>query len=164
MPRAVVVVEGATVGSHLTEATTMLLFAPLLVLGAIGFFCWLLFTLAVFALPAFVGFTIGMWSVHTGAGVLGGTLVGLAAAGLTFGVGQLLLALVPWTWARGLIVTAYASPAAAAGYSATHGIAQMAMPSPTWQIIFSIIGAIAVGITALVRISGTAFAGQPHRT
>jgi len=142
----------------------MLLFAPLLVLGAIGFFCWLLFTLAVFALPAFVGFTIGMWSVHTGAGVLGGTLVGLAAAGLTFGVGQLLLAFVPWTWARGLIVTAYASPAAAAGYSATHGIAQMAMPSPTWQIIFSIIGAIAVGITALVRISGTAFAGQPHRT
>jgi len=142
----------------------MLLFAPLLVLGAIGFFCWLLFTLAVFALPTFVGFTIGMWSVHTGAGILGGILVGLVAAGLTFGIGQLLLAFVPWIWARGLIVTAYAAPATVAGYSATHGIAQMAMPSPTWQMIFSIIGAIAVGVTALVRIRGAAFAGQPHRT
>jgi len=60
----------------------MLFFAPLLVLGAIGFFCWLLFTLAVFALPAFVGVTIGIWSVHTGAGVLGGILISLAAAGL----------------------------------------------------------------------------------
>lgn len=142
----------------------MFLFAPLLVLGAMGFFCWLLFTLAVFALPAFVGFTIGVWSFHTGAGVLGGIFVGLVAAGLTFGVGQLLLAFVPWAWARLLIVTAYAAPAAVAGYSATHGIAQMAMPSPTWQMIFSIIGAIAVGITALVRISGATFAGQPHRT
>ena len=141
----------------------MFLFAPLLVLGAIGFFCWLLFTLAVFALPAFVGFTVGVWSFHTGAGVLGGILIGLATAGLTFGIGQLLLVFVPWIWARILIVTAYTAPAAVSGYSATHGIAQMAMPSPTWQMIFSIVGAIAVGITALVRISGAAFAGQPRR-
>jgi hypothetical protein len=141
----------------------MLLFAPLLVLGAVGFFCWLLFTLAVFALPAFLGVIVGMWSVHTGAGVLGGILIGLAAAGLTFGVGQLLLTFVPWTWARLLIVTAYAAPAAVAGYSATHGIAQMAMPSPTWQMIFSVIGAIAVGVTALVSISGMAAFSRPPR-
>lgn len=37
--RAVVVVEGATVGFHRTEATTMFLFAPFLVIGAIAFFC-----------------------------------------------------------------------------------------------------------------------------
>ena len=143
----------------------MFLFAPLLVLGTIGFFCWLLFTLAVFALPAFVGVTVGMWSVHTGAGVLGGILIGLAAAGLTFGVGQLLLAFMPWTWARLLVVTVYAAPAAVAGYSATHGIAQMAMPSPTWQMIFSVIGAVAVGVTSVVRINGMAASpGQPHHT
>ena len=57
---------------------------------------------------------------------------------------------MPWTWARFLIVTAYAAPAAIAGYSAPHCIAQV-MPSPTWQMIFSIIGAIVVGITALVQ-------------
>jgi hypothetical protein len=35
-----------------------------------------LFTLAVFALPFFVGLTVGVWAFHTGAGVLGGILVG----------------------------------------------------------------------------------------
>jgi hypothetical protein len=28
------------------------------------------------------------------------------------------------------------------------------MPSPTWQAVFSSIGAIAVGITALLRLAG----------
>jgi hypothetical protein len=139
MIRAVVVVEGATVGCHLAEATTMFLFAPFLVIGAIGFFCWLLFTLAVFALP----------------------IVGLVAAGAAFGIGQLLLIFVPWTWAKLLIIAVYTAPAAVAGYSATHGITLMAMSSPVWQMIFSVIGVIAVGITALLRISGmAAFAAQ----
>ena len=90
---------------------------------------------------------------------------GSAVAGATFGIGQLLLACVPWTWARLLIVAVYATPAAVAGYSATHGIARMAMPSPVWQTIFSVVGAIAVGITAVVRISGMAPPpGQPGRT
>ncbi|OJX78562.1 hypothetical protein [Magnetospirillum sp. 64-120] len=143
----------------------MFLLGPLMVLSAIGFFCWLLFTLAVFALPAFVGVTIGIWSFHTGAGALGAIVVGLVAAAATFGIAQLLLAFVPWAWARLLIVAVYATPAAVAGYSATHGIAQMAMPSPVWQTIFSVVGAIAVGITAVVRVSGIAAPpGQPGRT
>ncbi len=141
----------------------MFIFAPILILAAIGFFCWLLFTLAVLALPAFVGVTVGMWSYHTGAGGLGGIIVGLVAAGLTFGIGQLLLAFAPWSWLRFLIIVIYTAPAAIAGYAATHSIAQMAMPSPVWQMIFSVIGAIAVGMTALIRISGAALDGQPHR-
>lgn len=48
----------------------MIIFGPLLVIVAIGFFCWLLFNLAVFALPFFAGLTIGVWAFHTGAGVL----------------------------------------------------------------------------------------------
>jgi hypothetical protein len=66
---------------------------------------------------------------------------------------------VPWAWLRLLIVLAYAAPAAVAGYSATHGIAQMAMPSPAWQTVFSVIGAVAVGITAFVRVTGMAAPG-----
>lgn len=143
----------------------MFVLGPLMVLSAIGFFCWLLFTLAVFALPAFVGITIGIWSFHTGAGALGAIVVAFVAAGATFGIGQLLLAFVPWAWARLLIVAVYAAPAAVAGYSATHGIAQMAMPSPVWQTVFAVVGAVAVGITAVVRISGMAAPpGQPGRT
>lgn len=143
----------------------MFVLGPLMVLSAIGFFCWLLFTLAVFALPTVAGIYAGIWAYHTGAGALGAIAVGFVAAGATFGIGQLLLAFVPWTWARLLIVALYAAPAAVAGYGVTHGIAQMAMPSPTWQTIFAVIGAIAVGITAVVRISGMAPPpGQPGRT
>ncbi|OAI30915.1 hypothetical protein A1351_00460 [Methylosinus sp. R-45379] len=132
----------------------MIIFGPLLVIAGIGFFCWLLFTLAVFALPFYAGLTVGAWAFHTGAGWLGGAVVGVIAAGLTFGVGQLALAFVPWTWLRLAIVIVYAAPATVAGYHATHGIAQMAMPSTTWQMIFSLVGAVAVGISALIRITG----------
>lgn len=134
----------------------MFLFAPLLVLGAIAFFCWLLFTLAVFALPACVGYIVGVWAFHTGAGVLGGIIVGLVVAAATFGIGQLLLIFTPWTWARLLVIAIFTTPAVVAGYNATHGITLMAMSSPVWQMIFSVIGAIAVGITAFIRITGMA--------
>ena len=137
----------------------MIIFGPLLVIVAIGFFCWLLFNLAVFALPFFAGLTIGIWAFHTGAGVLGGIAVGVVAGGITFGLGQLALAFVPWTWLRLLIILLYVAPAAVAGYSATHGIAQIAMPSPTWQTIFAVIGAIAVSVTAFVRFTGMATPG-----
>ena len=85
----------------------MIIFGPLLVIVGIGFFCWLLFTLAVFALPFFVGLTIGIWAFHTGAGALGGIAVGLVAGGVTFGIGQLALAFVPWAWLRLLIILLY---------------------------------------------------------
>lgn len=137
----------------------MIILGPLLVIAGICFFCWLLFTLAVFALPFFVGLTIGIWAFHTGAGVLGGVLVGVVAGGATFGIGQLALAFVPWTWLRLLIILAYVAPAAVAGYSATYGIAHMAMPSATWQTIFAVIGAIAVSITTFVRFTGVAAPG-----
>jgi hypothetical protein len=132
----------------------MIIFGPLLVIAGIGFFCWLLFTLAVFALPFYAGLTVGVWAFHTGAGWIGGAVVGVITAGVTFGVGQLALAVVPWTWLRLAIVIVYAAPATVAGYYATHGIAQMAMPSTTWQMIFSLVGAVAVGISALIRITG----------
>lgn len=132
----------------------MIIFGPLLVIAGICFICWLLFTLAVFALPFFVGLTIGIWTFHTGAGVLGGILVSLAAGGATFCIGQFALGFIPWTWLRLLIVLLFVAPTTVAGYSATHGIAQMAMPSATWQMIFSVIGSIAVSVTAFVRFTG----------
>lgn len=116
----------------------------------------MLFTLAVFALPVYVGLTVCLWAIHTGAGALGGIVAGLVAGGATFGIGQLALAVTPWAWVRLLIVLAYVVPATAAGYSATHGLAQIAMPSPAWQSIFAVIGAIAVGATAFICVTGVA--------
>jgi hypothetical protein len=51
---AVVVVEGATVTFFVTEASTMLVIGLILSIFGIGLFCWLIFTLAVYALPFFI--------------------------------------------------------------------------------------------------------------
>lgn len=134
----------------------MIFLGILLSIAAIGFFCWLLFTLAVFALPFFVGVSAGSWALHTGAGWLGAIIVGMVAAGLTFGIGQVLLAIVRPTWMKLTIALIFVAPAVLAGYHAVHGIVKHTMPSETWQIVFSGLGAIAVGVTAFLRVAGMA--------
>lgn len=158
--RAVVVVEARLSGLFLTETTTMIFLGILLSIAAIGFFCWLLFTLAVFALPFFfAGVSAGIWAYHTGAGWLGAIFVGIVAAGLTLGFGQVLFMTVRPLWARLLIALVFVAPAVIAGYHATHGIVKHTMPSETWQLIFSVIGAIAVGVAAFARVAGMAATG-----
>jgi hypothetical protein len=151
-----VVVEGATVRPVLTEAATMIFFSILGSLAAIGMLCWFLFALAVFALPAFVGVNAGIWAQQSGAGIIGAIVIGAGAAGATFGVGQCLLAVLRPMWLKLLVALAFVVPAAVAGFHATHGIVKHTMPSETWQLVFSVIGAIAVGITAFVRVTSMA--------
>ena len=134
----------------------MIFLGILLGLAAIVLFCWLLFTLAVFALPFFAAVSAGTWAYQTGAGWLGAIVVGLIAGGVTLGIGQVLLAIVRPMWVRLPIALAFVIPAVIAGYHATHGIAKLAMPSETWQIVFSIIGAIAIGVTTLLRVAASA--------
>jgi len=137
----------------------MIIIGILLSIAAIGVFCWLLFTLAVFALPFFAAVTAGTWGYHTGAGWLGAIVVGMVAAGLTLGIGQILLTIVRPVWAWLLIALVLIAPAVIAGYHATNGIVKHTMPSETWQFIFSIIGALAVGITAFTRVAGMTATG-----
>jgi hypothetical protein len=147
----------------LTEATVMI-FAILTSLAAIGLMCWLLFNLAVYALPAFVGFAAANWAHNTGAGVIGAIIVGLVVAALTFAAAHLLLAIVRPTWLKMTVAFAFVAPSAIAGFHATHGIVKHLMPSETWQTVFSIVGALAIGATALVRITGmTAQSGPDTR-
>jgi len=141
----------------------MIVFGPILVLTAIAFSCWLLFALAVFALPLFVALTVGFWAFHAGAGALGAIIVGLIAGGGFYALGQIALAFVTSTGPRLAIILLFVAPAAVAGYNATLGIAQMAMPSAVWQIAFSLIGAVATGVTALLRFTGMAPPGPSPR-
>ena len=60
-----------------------------------------------------------------------------------------------------LIALAFVAPAGMAGFYATLGIVKHMMPSETWQLIFSVIGAIAVGVTAFLRVAGMAATDQP---
>lgn len=134
----------------------MIFLGILLSVAAIGFFCWLLFTLAVFALPLFAGLSVATWAYHAGAGWFGAILVGIAAGGLTLGIGQVLLATVRPLWAKFAIAAIFVTPAVIAGYHAVHGIVKHTMPSETWQIVFSVVGAVVVGITAFLRVAGMA--------
>ncbi len=137
----------------------MIILGTFMSVAAIGAMCWLLFTLAVFALPFAARLGTGLWAYDVGAGWFGSLLVGGFAAGLTLAVGQALLALVPAVWARLLIAAAFVAPAAIAGYHATLGIVRLTMPSETWQVVFAVVGAVAVGITAFTRVVGMAAPG-----
>lgn len=132
----------------------MLILNIVLLLVTIGFLCWLVFTLAVYALPLLAGVTVGLWAFETGTGPVGGILVGAVAAGAVVIVGQLLFAFARSLWVRIIVAGLFAGPAAIAGYAATLGIARLAIPSETWQMTVAIIGAVAVGITALFRMAG----------
>ena len=64
----------------------MIFLGIILSIAAIGFFCWLLFTLAVFALPFFAGVSLGMWAYHTGAGWLGAIIAGVVLTVFFLGI------------------------------------------------------------------------------
>lgn len=134
----------------------MLVLNIVLLLVAVGFLCWLVFTLAVYALPLLTGVTAGLWAYETGTGPVRGFFVGAAAAAAVAIVGQLLFAFARPLWVRVIVAGLFAGPAAVAGYAATLGIARLAIPSETWQMAVAIIGAVAVGFTALFRMAGVA--------
>jgi hypothetical protein len=136
-----------------TETTTMIIIAILATLAGIAALCWLLFNLAVFALPLFAGIAIGTWAHDTGAGIPGAVIVGAIAAAMTFGLFQLLLLVARPAWIKLLVILAFVAPAVDAGYHATLGIVKLTMPSDTWQLAFAVVGAAAVGITAFMRLT-----------
>jgi hypothetical protein len=149
----VVVVEGATLGLFVTELSTMLIIGLVLSVFGIGFFCWVLFTLAVYALPFVAGLTAGLAAYHSGAGIAGAIVVAIIAGGVTLTIGQIALATIRSPLIRGAIGLLYAVPAAIAGYNGTLGFAQMGIPSEAWRVAFAVIGAVAVGGTAWARMA-----------
>jgi hypothetical protein len=134
----------------------MIFLSILLLAGIIGLLCWLVFTLAVYALPLFVGATAGILAHGSGASVAGGFILGMLAAGAIATIVQLIFAFARPLWIRLIVAVLFAGPAAVAGYAATHGIATHVMPSDGWQIAFSLLGAVSIGATALSRIAGAA--------
>jgi hypothetical protein len=162
-----VVVEGAILTSNsVVEFATMLAIGIVLSIFGIGFLCWLMFNLAVYALPFFAGMTAGLAAYHSGAGLVGGLIVGFTAAAITLVVGQAIFATFA-TFAspvlRGLIALLFAAPAAVAGYHATLALARIGVPAEDWREVFAILGAIAIGAAAVVRVAGMAYPSGVRR-
>ncbi len=67
-----------------------MIIATALSIAGLGFFCWLLFTFAIYALPFFAGLTAGLFAYESGAGPLGAMAVALTAGVITLVAGQFL--------------------------------------------------------------------------
>ena len=131
----------------------MIILGIILSVFAIAFFCWLLFTLAVYALPCFVGMTAGFAAYHHGYGVLASGLIAVVVGACVLALGQLLLATMRVPLMRAGIALVFAVPAAVAGYHATLGIAHICIPAGTLSQILAFAGAALVGGTAWSRIA-----------
>ena len=131
----------------------MLALGLLLNTVGIGLFCWLIFTLAVYALPYFVAINAGIWAYHSGAGPLGTPLVALAAGGMTLAIAQISFAMTRSLILRAVIAAMFAMPATFAGYHVALAMAQIGVPSLGWQNVFACLGAVLIGGTAWTRLT-----------
>jgi hypothetical protein len=131
----------------------MLALGLLLNTVGIGLFCWLIFTLAVYALPSFVAVSAGLMAFHSGAGILGAPLVGIAAGGMALAAGRTAFAMARLTISHAAIAAAFAVPAAIAGYHVVFAMSQLGMPSLTWREVFACLGAVFIGGTAWTRLA-----------
>lgn len=122
-------------------------------IAGLGFICWVLFNLAVYALPFFAGVSAGMFAYDTGAGPIGAIVVGLVAGAVTLVVGQVLFATVRLPALRAVIAILFAAPAALAGYHAVHGVTGIGETAEIWRQTFGVIAASIIGFVAWSRVS-----------
>ncbi|MBV1829974.1 hypothetical protein HNW77_06105 [Komagataeibacter sp. AV436] len=130
----------------------MLVVAPFLCVASVGLLCWLVFTLAIYALPFAIGVVAFLHAIHAGGGAIGAVVTGFLAGVVTLLAGQMAFALVAVVWFRMMLALIFAIPAALAGYSTTLGLAQTDLSSGIWAHLFAITGAALVGGTAWVRM------------
>jgi hypothetical protein len=125
-----------------------------LILSVIGLgrLLLLLFQATVYALPAFVGFTAGLWAFNTGAGPIGALVVGTVAAAATFAAFLALLGITRRAEVRTLLAILFATPAAYAGYHVVLALAQYGVPSENWRHVFAVLGAGAISYAAVTRL------------
>lgn len=119
----------------------------------LGFFCWVLFVLAIYALPFFVGMSAGLYAHEAGVGPIGAVVIGLVTAAFVLVVGQAVFSLVRTPALRIAVALAFAIPAALAGYYATFGLSGLTVTSDLLRQSFAVVGAVAVGATAWLRLA-----------
>ncbi len=131
----------------------MFLSAFLSVLG-LGLMVYVLFAAAVYALPFFVGLSVGMHLYESDAGVITAVVVGLLAGATTLVIGQIAFASIKSIPVKIVIGLLFAAPAGVAGYHAIKGLSEIGGASEGWTLAFAIIGGIVTAGTAWVRIAG----------
>jgi hypothetical protein len=131
----------------------MAIISLILSVFGLGAICWLLFSLAVYALPFCVGLTIAFAALHGGSGVVIAFGAGTLAAGITLAFGRIAFAAARPPLIRAAIGLLYAVPAALAGYHLSHGLAGISMTHEGWRAVFALVGAGLIGATAFSRMA-----------
>lgn len=132
-----------------------------LVLGLFAglYMLWLLFSLAVYALPVAAGISLAFWMHDHGHGYPAAILGGFAGGVAVLVAGQLLLAYVRSPLIRLGVALLFVLPAGIAGYHAVYGIAGLAIDPGAMLSLLSWAGAIMIAGTAWTRLAGFATTG-----
>ncbi|WP_312017178.1 hypothetical protein [Bradyrhizobium jicamae] len=107
----------------------------------------------MYALPFFVTLSVGVTALQSGAGVAGALLIGTAGGALTLVLGHVAVAVSRSLALRIVIATAFAVPAAVAGYQVVFALSRIGVPSPARREVFACLGAVCVGVTAWMRLT-----------
>jgi hypothetical protein len=118
----------------------------------LGYLCWLIFALAVNALPLFAGVTAGLAAYQSNSGPIAAIAVAAIVSVIVLLAGQIAFRTLRSTPVRAVIALLFAVPAAVAGYHAAHGLAHIVVPIEGWRQTVAIAGAIMVATIAWARI------------
>ncbi|WP_225133134.1 MULTISPECIES: hypothetical protein [Bradyrhizobium] len=113
----------------------------------------------MYTLPFFVALSIGMTAFQSGAGLLGALLIATAGGALTLVLGQVAFAATRSSALRVPIATAFAAPAAVAGYHVVFAVSHIGVPSLAWREVFACLGAVCIGVTSWTRLMVSAKTG-----
>ena len=117
----------------------------------LAYLCWLLFALAVYALPFFAGVTAGLppiTAVRADRAIIVGAIAAASPHCRADRLRDLRSPLI-----RAAIALLFALPAAVAGYHAALGLAHIGIPAESWRQAMAVAGAIVVAATAWARMA-----------
>ena len=102
-----------------------MIISTILSLLGLGVICWVLFNLAVYALPFFVAVTVGHTLYTWEFGLMGAIAAAFIAGAATLIFGQIAFATIRSTPARLTLGVVYALPAGIAGFHAIGGLVRV---------------------------------------
>lgn len=126
----------------------------LIISVGIGGFCALLYKAAVYAVPVAVGLWAGFAALHLDSGALIAFAVGVVVGAIVFGLGQSVWNSQLPKGLRYAVAVLFVGPAVWTSYCAIQQLAVVFVPGAVWQIAAAIVGAVSVGATAFLRLTG----------
>ncbi|MGV1943759.1 hypothetical protein ACQZ5D_25060 [Agrobacterium sp. 22-211-1] len=126
---------------------------PLLALVLLIGLCFVVWRLAVYALPFMLGLQVAQSAYASSSSFVGSCTVGFAAGIATYGLLVTLILVLRPTIVRIGLALVFALPAGAAGFALVHGMTTEAVSSDAWRIGFCLLGGGLTGMSALMRLA-----------